>query len=508
MQSCGNDMEYLAEKIVEHAVAIITLMTGERDTQELVGKSLEIFSLKEYWKNDKLLIERIVDHASQIIHLMTSKVPIFSDIQLCFSDEKNNSRVLTAENQIPYTSIDERPDTHHSLLYLPYWKMKNNSVSLANCKKQSWNKSQTNTNERSLQRNSLEESLSSISQDVPNAPGISVLQDVKPIVNSEKVQKGFQVKKIRNRRFSTLKETLDKAHQDSSIGHISDAYAKQQKYFSDNLQLYSNLISHTEQRTYRFSESREKFSSFTHLAINMSEKLSVATDTTDSILVGHQVSLSKEVPYAVTQSGKSFAISTDVFNSHNINHSGEKSHICRECGNGFVSSSSLLKHQIIHTGQKPYTCKECGKSFSFSSSLIRHQRVHTGEKPYVCNVCGKRFSISTTLVRHQRVHTGERPYACKDCGKRFTCNSHLVIHRRLHTGEKPYTCTECGNSFSNGSDLVKHQRTHTGERPYSCNECGKRFSIISNLITHQKGHKGKTHPKKALSNNVNKQLKK
>ncbi|KAM4691005.1 uncharacterized protein WCC33_018345 [Rhinophrynus dorsalis] len=326
-----------------------------------------------------------------------------------------------------------------------------------------------------------------------NLSDASVFSDqcIKQSMNIVKSHKGLQVNNYNNREFGTMTKKFD----ETIVSQIPDTYIGHKNTFTGLNSSQSTLM---DERPFGFPDYGESFSSISHLAKISPGKLSPVYDIKrDPDLVEHKGNPSKEVPYAVTESGRSFVISSNVMKTQ-TSHSGEKSHICSECGSGFVSSSSLLKHQIIHTGEKPYTCKDCGKSFSFSSSLIRHQRVHTGEKPYVCKECGKSFSISTTLVRHRRVHTGERPYACKDCGKRFTCNSHLVIHQRLHTGERPYTCVECGNCFSNGSDLVKHQRTHTGERPYSCNECGKCFSIISNLITHQKGHKGKGHCKKSL----------
>ncbi|MEE6490689.1 hypothetical protein FKM82_015957 [Ascaphus truei] len=559
MQSASSQMELLAERIVKHAVAIIHLMTGEGDTEDISGtSSLSVSSKDNRRNNDKLVIERIVEHASQIIHLLTSKAPIFSDdLKICFSEEKRErlgegpktfSRDVTLKKPRPLSSMgyvksedddeeeeeqqqceksdldDEETerqsetctdgtqggdmqDINDSSLYRPNWKIKYNKVSQIYHGKQIWSTSKPNRKQTNSSESSPEESISRESQnllygrDREHMSGASVLQEqcIKRNTNTVKIHKGVQAKKYKKREFGTLKEPFDGAHQEIITMQIPNTYTERGKTFIGSLG--NNQISHAQERPHEFPECGESFSSISRLVRNNAahavDNLSLTTDGEESSeLADHQGSHSGEVPYAVTESGESFVIESDIIKVP-ITYSGEKSHICSECGSGFVSSSSLLKHQIIHTGEKPYTCNDCGKSFSFSSSLIRHQRVHTGEKPYACNECGKSFSISTTLVRHQRVHTGERPYACKDCGKRFTCNSHLVIHQRLHTGERPYTCIECGNCFSNGSDLVKHQRTHTGERPYSCDECGKCFSIISNLITHQKGHKGKGHCKKS-----------
>eukprot|EP00079_Xenopus_tropicalis_P011536 XP_002937471.2 PREDICTED: zinc finger protein 436-like [Xenopus tropicalis] len=520
-----SDMELLAERIVNHAMAIIHLITGESDSADTSCPSLS----KDGRRDDTLLIDRIIAHATHIIQLMASKVSASSDeIKLRFSaemledqteptieilDDCNNQEAEDKEDikehvngqhlKSPvesFTGGTEERNNVQSTLYLPNWKIKINRLTPACRSKKLWN---TPKSRRKPVRLSLsptvepsiycsQNPLDSQRDELSGSPAF-LNQNIKLETNLVNIRNGLHTKKYKNRQFSTVKEELVEGN---NIEQIQDTYLRHMKGFVDGLTFDSNQSKQLDDRPLGMSdgESFNRISQLSRKSPGKSSSTSLHKKALD--LMRPQEILHEEVPYAVTESGKSFVISSDLVKVQ-ISHSGEKSHICSECGSGFVSSSSLLKHQIIHTGEKPYTCKDCGKSFSFNSSLIRHQRVHTGEKPYVCKECGKSFSISTTLVRHQRVHTGERPYACRDCGKRFTCNSHLVIHQRLHTGERPYTCVECGNCFSNGSDLVKHQRTHTGERPYSCSECGKCFSIISNLITHQKGHSGKGPCKKS-----------
>ncbi|XP_049636898.1 histone-lysine N-methyltransferase PRDM9-like [Suncus etruscus] len=171
--------------------------------------------------------------------------------------------------------------------------------------------------------------------------------------------------------------------------------------------------------------------------------------------------------------------------AHQMTHTGEKPHVCRECGQGFSVKSNLIRHQTTHTGEKPHVCKECGRGFSQKSHLITHQRTHTGEKPYSCRECGRGFNLKSNLTKHQRTHTGEKPYICRECGHGFTWSKSLITHQRTHTGEKPYVCRECGRGFARRPHLTAHLRTHTGEKPYVCRECGRGFARRSHLTSHQ-----------------------
>ncbi|KAM4642071.1 uncharacterized protein O3C94_016444 [Discoglossus pictus] len=220
-----------------------------------------------------------------------------------------------------------------------------------------------------------------------------------------------------------------------------------------------------------------------------------------SNLIRHKKIHTGEKPFPCPECGKCFTEKSH-FVVHQRIHFGEKPFVCSECGKCFTVQSNLVRHKKIHTGWKPFSCSECGKCFSERPHLINHQSVHTGEKPFSCSECGKCFSKKTDIIKHRRIHTGERPFACSECGKCFTQRSNLTTHQKVHTGEKPFTCSECGKCFTHKSHLITHQIVHTSEKPFSCYECGKCFSYKSTLTTHLRIHTEKKRNKRSINQEV------
>ncbi|KAM4617604.1 uncharacterized protein O3C94_021552 [Discoglossus pictus] len=159
--------------------------------------------------------------------------------------------------------------------------------------------------------------------------------------------------------------------------------------------------------------------------------------------------------YAVTYFKKRLEETTRMLETQK----NSSKHTYNKCGEN-VLYSQLLTPQSFHKKDKPFVCSVCDKCFSWKSQLVLHQRCHTGEKPFACSYCGSCFNYKASLIRHQRIHTGEKPFVCSECGKLFSQKSHLVRHQRLHTGEKPFVCPDCGKSFSWKSNFIQHQKTH------------------------------------------------
>nr|KAF6407793.1 PR/SET domain 9 [Molossus molossus] len=305
------------------------------------------------------------------------------------------------------------------------------------------------------------------------------------------------LKRIRQRRISRVFCNPPNRQLGSSIEHermIKEEPSKGQKVNPEDT---GKLFVGVGIVTIKYGGYGQGLSDGSHLITYSGEKPHVCREcgrgfTCKSNLIRHQRTHSGEKPYVCRECGRGFTCKSDLI-THQRTHSGEKPYVCRECGRGFTQKSNLIRHQRTHSGEKPYVCRECGRGFTCKSNLITHQRTHSGEKPYVCRECGRGFTCKSHLITHQRTHSGEKPYVCRECGRGFTCKSHLITHQRTHSGEKPYVCRECGRGFTQKSDLITHQRTHSGEKPYVCRECGRGFTRKSHLITHQRTHSEKPY---------------
>ncbi|XP_053577532.1 oocyte zinc finger protein XlCOF7.1-like [Bombina bombina] len=193
--------------------------------------------------------------------------------------------------------------------------------------------------------------------------------------------------------------------------------------------------------------------------------------------------------YPCSVCGKRFSQKSHLV-AHQKIHTGEREFTCPICGKCFIRQSNLISHQKIHIGEKEFSCSDCGKSFKWKSNLITHQKLHTGVKSFLCLQCGKCFTQQSGLIRHQKIHTGEKAFSCSECGKCFNRKSHLIAHQKSHTGEKEFVCDECGKCFTQQSSLIRHRNIHKDEKAFSCSECDKCFDRKSSLISHQKNHTG------------------
>lgn len=95
----------------------------------------------------------------------------------------------------------------------------------------------------------------------------------------------------------------------------------------------------------------------------------------------------------------------------------------------------------IFVGDRPYKCEMCPKAFARPHQLVVHLPVHTGERAHLCSECGNSFSSVSALIDHRkRRHQMQRDHKCQTCPKAFFTKQELIAHNRTHTGDKPFQC--------------------------------------------------------------------
>ncbi|XP_021949963.1 protein suppressor of hairy wing isoform X1 [Folsomia candida] len=151
---------------------------------------------------------------------------------------------------------------------------------------------------------------------------------------------------------------------------------------------------------------------------------------------------------------------------------------------------------------KEIPCPYCQKMVKRERMKL-HLVTHTGERRHVCKQCGLKFGLRTTLRTHiQCVHQDLRRYACNFCDKAFKRSNHLKDHLKIHTEaeNKPFQCKQCSRSFRREKNLKSHMVIHFGGKDFVCELCGKSFNRLDNMRAHVRSvHEGIQIRKKRAS---------
>ncbi|XP_028988000.1 zinc finger protein 644a [Betta splendens] len=135
-----------------------------------------------------------------------------------------------------------------------------------------------------------------------------------------------------------------------------------------------------------------------------------------------------------------------------LNSHAEEKHSCYPCSKCklmFKKEHHLQRHMKSHIdtpniSPKSFICRECGQSFRQSGSLIEHMSIHKEKKSSPTEDIKKKEDKNAKLC-------------CPQCAFETSCPNTFVQHAKTHEKEKrKFRCERCGFRTINENDLRRH----------------------------------------------------
>ncbi|XP_051255706.1 zinc finger protein 644a [Dicentrarchus labrax] len=137
-----------------------------------------------------------------------------------------------------------------------------------------------------------------------------------------------------------------------------------------------------------------------------------------------------------------------------------------------------------HSEERPscFPCSKCKLIFKKEHHLHRHSKSHVdpsniSPKPFVCRECGQSFRQSRSLIEHMSIHQEKR--------ERLTEEIKGVNDKKKEDKNAKLFCPQCPFGTNCPNTFVQHAKTHEKDkRKFRCDKCSFRTLIESDLRRH------------------------
>uniref|UniRef100_A0A3Q3IJ38 C2H2-type domain-containing protein n=1 Tax=Monopterus albus TaxID=43700 RepID=A0A3Q3IJ38_MONAL len=137
---------------------------------------------------------------------------------------------------------------------------------------------------------------------------------------------------------------------------------------------------------------------------------------------------------------------------------------------------------LMYMFSDSYPCSKCKLIFKKEHHLHRHMKSHVdppniSPNPFICRECGQSFRQSSSLIQHMSIHQGERV--------RLTEENKGVNNKKKEDKNRKLFCPQCPFGTNCPNTFVQHAKTHEKDkRKFKCDKCSFRTISENDLRRH------------------------